>query len=157
MKQITNTRAARAKKMNSVQGWHRNTETFVDLKSFLRSDRVLQPGRDYNGVLRRELPVEDNAFEDWHYTFLETIPPQGLPPQPASLRRCVHYHDTHPDGRPAPQLPPLPEAQRKLLARRVHRGSSRRAARRFGRPRRGVSLLTRFRMKVSVSVVSVNF
>ena len=77
MKQITDTRAARAKKMNSEQGWHRNTETFVDLKSILRSDRVPQPGRDYNGVLRRELPVEDNAFEDWHYTFLETQSPKG--------------------------------------------------------------------------------
>ena len=76
MKKIT-TRAARAEKLNREQGWHRNTETFVDLKSLLRSERVLQPGREYNGVLRRELPGEDNAFEDWHYTFLETLPTKG--------------------------------------------------------------------------------
>lgn len=56
-----------------LQGWHRNTELSVDLKTILRSDRRLQTGKDYHGILRRD--VEYDEFRcDEHYTFVETLP-----------------------------------------------------------------------------------
>lgn len=56
-----------------LQGWHRNTELSVDLKTILRSDRRLQTGKDYHGILRRD--VEYDEFRcDEHYTFIETLP-----------------------------------------------------------------------------------
>ena len=59
-----------------LQGWHRNTELAVDLKTILRSDRRMKTGKDYPGVLRRdsESEVDDFLYRDAHYTFVETMP-----------------------------------------------------------------------------------
>ena len=57
------------------QGWHRNTDLAVDLKTVLRSDRTMKTGKDYQGVLRRDsdADIEDFRCRDAHYTFFETI------------------------------------------------------------------------------------
>ncbi len=52
-----------SKKANG-QGWHRNTELCIDLKTILRSDRRAKLRKDYPGVLTRD------GRE--HYTFIET-------------------------------------------------------------------------------------
>ena len=59
------------------QGWHRNTDLAVDLKTLLRSDRTMKTGKDYRGVLRRDsdAEIEDFRCRDAHYTFIETVPP----------------------------------------------------------------------------------
>ena len=57
-----------------LQGWHRNTELSVDLKTLLRNDERLQAGRDYHGILRRDVECEDYYYDE-HYTFVETVPP----------------------------------------------------------------------------------
>ena len=56
-----------------LQRWHRNTELSVDLKTILRSDRRLQPGKDYHGILRRDVDSEEFRYDE-HFTFVETLP-----------------------------------------------------------------------------------
>ena len=58
------------------KGWHINTDLGCDVKTMLRSDRRMQTGKDYQGVLRRD---EDGCLDDFrccdpHYTFVETLP-----------------------------------------------------------------------------------
>lgn len=59
-----------------LQGWNRNTELSVDLKTILRSDRKMKVGKEYQGVLRcdSEASIEDFRCRDAHYTFTETLP-----------------------------------------------------------------------------------
>lgn len=47
-------------------GWNRNTDLCMDVKTFLREDRITRVGKDYPGVLRRN--------SDDHYSFVETVP-----------------------------------------------------------------------------------
>ena len=58
------------------EGWHRNTDLSVNLKTILRSDRKMKPCKDYQGVLRldAEGTVEEFLSRDAHYTFVETLP-----------------------------------------------------------------------------------
>lgn len=60
----------------NLQGWNRNTELSVDLKTILRSDRAMRTGKEYQGVLRRDSDSEVDEFlcRDAHYTFVETLP-----------------------------------------------------------------------------------
>ena len=59
-----------------LQGWHRNTELSVDLKTILRSDVRMKTGKAYQGVLRRDTDaeIEDFRCHDPHFTFTETVP-----------------------------------------------------------------------------------
>lgn len=58
------------------QGWHRNTDLSVDLKTLLRSDSSMKTGKDYQGILRRDsdMELDDYRCHDPHYTFIETEP-----------------------------------------------------------------------------------
>jgi hypothetical protein len=56
-----------------LQGWHRNTELSVDLKTILSSDRRQKAGKDYHGILRRDVDY-DEFRTDEHFTFVETLP-----------------------------------------------------------------------------------
>ena len=58
------------------EGWHRNTDLSVNLKTILHSDRKMKPCKDYQGVLRldAEGTVEEFLSRDAHYTFVETLP-----------------------------------------------------------------------------------
>ena len=58
------------------EGWHRNTELSVDVKTLLRNDSRMKAGKEYLGVLRRdsEAQVEEFHYCDPHYTFVETLP-----------------------------------------------------------------------------------
>ena len=59
------------------QGWHRNTDMAVDLKTLLRSDSCMKTGKDYRGILCRDkdMELDDYRCHDPHYTFIETVPP----------------------------------------------------------------------------------
>ena len=61
---------------NNEQGWNANTELSVNLKTKLRTDRTMQTGRDYLGVLRRDAEgeIDDYLFRDPHFTFIEALP-----------------------------------------------------------------------------------
>jgi hypothetical protein len=60
---------------SNLEGWHRNTDLSVNLKTILRSDRKMKPCKDYQGVLRldAEGTVEEFLSRDAHYTFVETL------------------------------------------------------------------------------------
>ena len=66
-----------SKELNpNLEGWHRNTELAVDLKTLLRSDERMTIGKEYRGVLRRDSDsdIDDYLYRDAHYTFVETLP-----------------------------------------------------------------------------------
>ena len=58
------------------EGWNRNTELGCDVKTILRSDRKMEVGKTYKGVLTRDYDrvVDDILYLDAHYTFVETLP-----------------------------------------------------------------------------------
>lgn len=60
-----------------LQGWNRNTDLAVDLKTVLLSDTSMKTGKEYLGVLRRDQDacIEDFRCRDAHCTFIETVPP----------------------------------------------------------------------------------
>ena len=53
------------------QGWNKNTELCVDVKTYLRSDQRMKAGKSYQGVLRRDVVCEDFKYNE-HLTFVET-------------------------------------------------------------------------------------
>lgn len=55
---------------NKEQGWKSNTDICMDVKTFLRSDNMTKPGKDYHGILRRDVECEEFRYEE-HYTFIE--------------------------------------------------------------------------------------
>jgi hypothetical protein len=59
--------------INMEQVWNTNTVLDCDLKTVLRSDRIMMPGRDYQGVLRRDVECEEFRYDE-HFTFVETLP-----------------------------------------------------------------------------------
>lgn len=62
----------RDRKTNNLDGWNKNTVLSCILKTLLRSDRTMKPGKEFQGVLRRDAESEDFRY-DVHYTFIETI------------------------------------------------------------------------------------
>jgi hypothetical protein len=52
---------------------YKNTDLGCNLKTILCSDRVMKAGKDYKGVMRRDIECEDFRFDE-HYTFVETLP-----------------------------------------------------------------------------------
>ena len=56
------------------KGWHRNTALCCNLKTILRSDRIMKAEKEYTGILRRDVEIEDFRYDE-HYTFIETLPP----------------------------------------------------------------------------------
>lgn len=50
-----------------------NTHISVDLKTMLRKDRQAKTGKNYLGVLRRDVECEDYRYDE-HFTFIETVP-----------------------------------------------------------------------------------
>ena len=58
-------------KKNNKQGWNKNTELCMDVTTFLRSDKRMKAGKDYQGVLRRNVVCEDFNYNET-LTFVET-------------------------------------------------------------------------------------
>ena len=48
-----------------------NTELCVDLKTTLQNDCMVKPGKNYLGLLRRDVECEEFRYE-CHFTFVET-------------------------------------------------------------------------------------
>ena len=53
------------------QGWNKNTELCMDVKTYLRSDNRMKAGKNYQGVLRRDVKCEEFKYNE-HMTFVET-------------------------------------------------------------------------------------
>ena len=56
-----------------LQVWNTNTALCVDLKTLLRSDLAMKAGKEYQGVLRRDVDLDEFRYDE-HYTFVETMP-----------------------------------------------------------------------------------
>ena len=63
-------------KKYSKQVWNPNTHLGVDLKTLLRSDRIMKANKDYTGVFRRDITCEEFLYDE-HFTFVETVPPKA--------------------------------------------------------------------------------
>ena len=50
-----------------------DVKRFVPWKTILRTDERLQAGKDYLGILRRDVECEDYYYDE-HITFIETVP-----------------------------------------------------------------------------------
>ena len=61
-----------------------NTELCIDLKTRLQHDTLLVPGREYHGILRRDIPTPESGYDadGSHFTFIETLPPAVVKPNP---------------------------------------------------------------------------
>ena len=53
--------------------FNKNNELCVDLKTMLLGDRRMKAGKDYQGVLRRDIEIDDFRYGE-HFTFTETLP-----------------------------------------------------------------------------------
>ena len=75
MKKINSTRVGSEAQYDPRTSWHPNTDLGCDLKTMLRSDKRMQTGKDYQGVLRRDsdAEIDDYLCRDAHYTFIETV------------------------------------------------------------------------------------
>ena len=60
-------------KKNYEKVWNRNTHLGVNLKTMLRSENVMKTGKDYQGVLRRDVECDEFRYDE-HFTFVETLP-----------------------------------------------------------------------------------
>ena len=50
-----------------LNGWNRNTDLAVDLKTVLHSDTCMRTGKEYQGVLRRDQDAEIEDFSIERY------------------------------------------------------------------------------------------
>ena len=89
-----------------LQGWHRNTELSVDLKTILRSDERLQAGKDYLGILRRDVECEDYYYDE-HITFVETVPSAPRKRNPHVFKGKYITVTRRDDGSVHPNFKPL--------------------------------------------------
>ena len=94
-----------------LQGWNRNTDLAVDLKTLLRSDTYMKTGKEYLGVLRRDqdASIEDFRCRDAHYTFVETLPQSAGKRNPHVF--CGKYITVtrRDDGSLRPNFKPMPK------------------------------------------------
>ena len=60
-------------KKSNLNGWHKNTELCVNVKTMLLSDVRMKVGKSYQGVLRRDVECEDYRYDE-QFTFVETLP-----------------------------------------------------------------------------------
>ena len=52
---------------------NKNTILCCDLKTILRSDRTMKAGKEYPGVLRRDVEIDEFHYDE-HFIFVETVP-----------------------------------------------------------------------------------
>ena len=50
-----------------------NTHLGVNVKTVLNSDRIMRVGKDYQGVLKRDVEIDEFRYDE-HFTFVETLP-----------------------------------------------------------------------------------
>ena len=55
------------------KGCFKNTALCCNLKTILRSDVSIKVGKDYQGILRRDVDCEEFHYDE-HYTFVEAVP-----------------------------------------------------------------------------------
>ena len=96
-----------------------NTHFSVDLKTLLRKDRLAKVGKNYLGVLRRDVECDEFRYDE-HFTFVETIPSTTIKRNPKvyeGKRITITRKD---DGTYRPNFKPMHIDGRLTLARYVY-------------------------------------
>ena len=90
-----------------LQGWNSNTALCVDVKTLLRSDLIMKDGKEYKGVMRRDVDVDEFRCDE-HFTFVETLPQMQGKRNPHVF--CGKYITVtrRDDGTLRPNFKPLP-------------------------------------------------
>jgi hypothetical protein len=93
-----------------LNGWHKNTDLAVNLKTVLHSDTSMRTGKDYQGVLRRDwdAEIEDFRCRDAHYTFIETVRMTADRRNPHVFYGKYITITRRPDGTLRPNFKPMP-------------------------------------------------
>ena len=87
------------------QGWNPNTHLSVDLKTLLRSDSKMKAGKDYQGVLRRDVEIDEFLYDE-HFTFVETLP-WSMKRNPRVFNGKYISITRRPDGSLRPNFKPM--------------------------------------------------
>ena len=104
---------------NNKHGLNPNTHFSVDLKTLLRKDRLAKVGKNYLGVLRRDVESDEFRYDE-HFTFVETIPSTTIKRNP-KVYEGKHITITRKDdGTYRPNFKPMREEDVLNLARYTH-------------------------------------
>jgi hypothetical protein len=91
-----------------------NLELCIDLKTMLQNDVLMKPGKNYPGILRREIPSEEFDFDDNRYSFTETIRSTAGKRNPHVFNGQYITITRKDDGSYRPNLKQMPELGAKL-------------------------------------------
>ena len=89
------------------QGWNKNTELCMDVKTYLRSDSRMKAGKNYQGVLRRDVECEEFHYNE-HMTFVETVNQQRVKRNPRIFEGKYITVTRWADGSYHPNFRPMP-------------------------------------------------
>lgn len=104
---------------NNKHGLNPNTHFSVDLKTLLRKDCLAKVGKNYLGVLRRDVESDEFRYDE-HFTFVETIPSTSIKRNP-KVYEGKHITITRKDdGTYRPNFKPMHIGGRLTLARYVY-------------------------------------
>lgn len=89
------------------QGWNKNTELCMDVKTYLRSDTRLKAGKNYQGVLRRDVECEEFKYNE-RLTFVETASKRMVKRNPHVYEGRYITVTRRDDGSYRPNFRPIP-------------------------------------------------
>ena len=88
------------------QGWNKNTELCMDVKTYLRSDTRMKAGKNYHGVLRRDVQCDEFKYNE-HMTFVETVNQKRVKRNPHIFEGEHITITRHDDGTYHPNFRPI--------------------------------------------------
>ena len=89
------------------QGWNKNTELCMDVKTYLRSDTRLKAGKNYQGVLRRDVEIGEFKYNE-RLTFIETVNQKRVKRNPHVYEGRYITVTRRDDGSYRPNFRPIP-------------------------------------------------
>ena len=105
-----------ANKKSNLSGWHHNTHLGVNVKTVLNNDRVMKTGKDYQGVLRRDVEIDEFLYDE-HFTFVETATHQTVRRNPRIFSGRYITVTRWADGSYHPNFRPMPMREDLTLER----------------------------------------
>ena len=93
-----------------------NTHMSVNLKTMLQSGRAMKTGKDYQGVLRRDVECEEFLYDE-HFTFVETATHQTVRRNPRIFSGRYITVTRWADGSYHPNFRPMPMREGLTLER----------------------------------------
>ena len=85
--------------------FNHNTHLGVNVKTVLNSDRIMRVGKDYQGVLKRDVEIDEFLYDE-HFTFVETLP-WSMKRNPRVFNGKYISITRRPDGSLRPNFKPM--------------------------------------------------